>query len=106
VAAKVVPLRPKASVTEDRPPSAGDMREIAKVSSKVIWLRGAREKAKKRGITRRQVEMCLLKGTFIDGPFRNERSDWQVTVQRHAAGEEIKVVVIFKDGDLLVRSNH
>lgn len=90
----------------DPPPTLSEVREIAADSANIVVLDGPKRKARIRGITRKQVELCCQKGTFIEGPFRNERHDWQVTMFRHAAGEEIRVVVILKDGKLIVRSNH
>lgn len=103
---KVVTLHPQTEHISDRAPTIAEMREIAADSKRVIWLCTPRRKAAKRGITMKHIETCIQKGTFVEGPFKNERQDWQATVQRHAAGEEMKVVVIFKDGTLLVRSNH
>jgi hypothetical protein len=90
----------------DPVPSLRDVHAIAANTASIVILVEPKRKAKARGITRRQVELCCQKGTFLEGPFRNERHDWQVTMFRHAAGEEIKVVVIIKDGRLLIRSNH
>lgn len=91
---------------EDRPPTLRELREIAQDSSDIVWLNAPRAKARGRRITLTQVIVAIRMGTIDEGPFRNERLDWQWTLRRHAAGEEIKVVVIYKDGKLLVRSNH
>lgn len=90
----------------DRPPSLKEVREIAEDSANVVILFKPKQKGRVRKISSNQVVLCCQKGTFHEGPFRNERHDWQVTMYRHAAGEEIKVVVIVKDAKLYVRSNH
>jgi hypothetical protein len=92
----------------DPEPTLAHIREIARYSGNVILLKGALKKGRRRGITFGQVVKCCQLGTIIDGPFKNERFEWQVTLQRHAAGEEIRVVVIvdLEKGKLWVRSNH
>lgn len=95
----------RAHTPTDKPPTLREIQALA-ANSGNIQLVEARKKAKRRGITRPQIESCLRKGTIEEGPFRNERGDWQVTLCRRAAGEELRVVVILKDGKILVRSNH
>lgn len=87
-------------------PTLADVRRIAANSANIVSLQSPAAKARRRNITRGQVENCCRRGTFEEGPFLNERGDWQVTMYRHAAGEEMRCVVIFKNGKLLVRSNH
>lgn len=96
----------RAHTPTDKPPTLREIQALAANSGNIIQLVEARKKAKRRGITRPQIESCLRKGTIEEGPFRNERGDWQVTLCRRAAGEELRVVVILKDGKILVRSNH
>ena len=91
----------------DPAPTLADIRAIAADTANIdTFLPGPAKKAKRRGITRRQIELCCQKGTLEEGPFRNERGDWQATLFRHAAGEEMRCVVIIKDGNLIVRSNY
>jgi hypothetical protein len=47
----------------------------------------------RRRITRRQIELCLQKGTIVEGPSMNAHGNWQVNVLRHAAGEELTCTV-------------
>jgi hypothetical protein len=96
----------KAVSGSDLVPTLAGIRKIAENTANIIILETPRRKGKVRKITRRQVELCCQKGTIDEGPFRNEKYDWQVTRCRHAAGEELKVVVIVKDGKLIIRSNH
>lgn len=88
-------------------PTLAEIRALAANSENIIsTLPGPSAKAKARGITRRAIEQCCQNGTIDEGPFLNERGDWQVTMFRHAAGNELKVVLVIKDGQLIVRSNH
>lgn len=97
---------PDDDLSADKAPTLTEIRALAETSANIVILEGPKRKAKLRGITRPQVESCIRKGTIDEGPFQNERGDWQVTLYRHAAGEEMKVVIILKDGKILVRSNH
>lgn len=91
----------------DKPPTLADIRDIAADTANILtFLPGPARKAKMRGITRRQIELCCQKGTLEEGPFRNERGLWQATLFRHAAGEELRCVVVIENGNLIVRSNH
>lgn len=78
-------------------PTLSEIREIASDTDNIqTHLPGPARKARHRNITRRQIELCCQRGTIEEGPFLNERSDWQVTLFRHAAGEEMRFVVILK----------
>lgn len=39
------------------------------------------------------MELCILKGSIVEGPFLNQFGNWQVTIERRAAGEEVTCVV-------------
>jgi hypothetical protein len=95
--------KPKAA---EKPPLLAEIRAIARVSGNIVILDSPRKKGRRRGITRKQIERCCQLGTIEEGPFKNERLEWQVTLVRHAAGERIRCVVIVRDGRLIVRSNH
>lgn len=77
--------------------TAGDaqrkIREIAANSDHIIIVDHGRKRAAQRSITRRQIERCLQKGTIQEGPFLNEKGNWQATIYRHAAGETRTCVV-------------
>lgn len=97
----------KPNSTIEPVPTLQEIRAIAATTLNIkTHLPGPSRKAKARNITRRQIELCCQKGTIEEGPFRNERGDWQVTLYRHAAGEELRCVVVIKDGTLIIRSNH
>lgn len=71
------------------------IREMAADTAKIVspsWSHSGKQ-AKKRRITRRQIELCVQKGTITEGPFINPYGNWQVNLYRHAAGEEITCVV-------------
>jgi len=75
-------------------PEALDLvRRLTADSDNIVVISHARMRMLKRGITRRQIELCVQKGTITEGPFMNRRGNWQVNLSRHAAGEEITCVV-------------
>jgi hypothetical protein len=65
------------------------IRELAADSSRIAILEHCRTRMVQRHITRKQVELCLQKGTICEGPYLNRLGNWQVNMHRHAAGEEI-----------------
>lgn len=85
--AKVVPLE------LSRDGALRMIREIAADTNNIILTQHARKRAQRRRITRRQIELCVQKGTIQEGPAKNQKGNWQVNLYRHAAGEEITCVV-------------
>lgn len=71
----------------------GMVRELASDTDRIVLLPHAIQRCKQRKITRRQVELCCLKGTISEGPFLNAHGHWQINLYRHMAGEEITCVV-------------
>lgn len=69
------------------------IREIAAETNRIVVLKHAR---KRKRINRRQIELCVQKGVITEGPFRNIRGNWQVTMCRRAAGEELKCAVVIE----------
>lgn len=69
------------------------VREIAAESGNIIIIPYGSRRMKQRRITRRQVELCVQRGTIDEGPFINQHGQWQMNFYRHAAGEEITCVV-------------
>jgi hypothetical protein len=65
------------------------IRELAADTGRIVILDHCRTRMAQRHITRRQVELCLQKGTICEGPYLNRLGNWQVNMQRHAADEEI-----------------
>ena len=69
------------------------VRLLAAQTENIVVIGYGRKKAKQRQITRRQIELCVQKGTLTEGPFMNRYGNWQMNLYRHAAGEEITCVV-------------
>jgi len=69
------------------------IRQVAQDSKNIIVSRHALDRQKQRKITMRQIEQCLLRGTIIEGPFVNDKGNWQVSMHRHGAGEKVTCVV-------------
>lgn len=72
------------------------IREIAAISDRIVILPHAKTRQRQRKVTRRQIELCLQRGTIQEGPFLNTRGDWQVNLFRHAAGEELTCTVVIE----------
>ena len=88
--AEIAPLRLTAAM------ALRVIREIAADTNHIVVIAHARRRGRQRDITRRQIELCAQKGTIIEGPFMNQRGNWQVSLQRHAAGEEITCAVVIE----------
>jgi Domain of unknown function (DUF4258) len=69
------------------------VRALAVNTANIVILEHGKGRSRQRRITRRQIELCVQKGTVQEGPFLNSRGNWQLNLRRHAAGEEITVVV-------------
>lgn len=69
------------------------IRELAADTDKIVVIHHAEKRRKQRNFTRRQIELCLQRGTINEGPFLNQHGNWQVNLFRHAAGEEMTCTV-------------
>jgi len=69
------------------------IRKLAAETENIVVLNHAQQRQRQRKITRRQIELCLQRGTITEGPFFNQHGNWQMNVFRHAAGEEITCTV-------------
>lgn len=69
------------------------VRLIAADTDNIVVIPYGRRRAQQRNITRRQIELCVQKGTITEGPFLNQHGNWQMNLYRHAAGEEVTCVV-------------
>jgi hypothetical protein len=69
------------------------VRMLAADTNNIVLIPYGRKKAAMRKITRRQIELCVQKGTPTEGPFLNHHGHWQMNLIRHAAGEGITCVV-------------
>jgi len=72
------------------------MQHLAADSARIVILDHCRKRMLKRHVTRRQIELCLLKGTASEGPFMNAHGNWQVNLYRHAAGEALTCTVVLE----------
>jgi len=60
----------------------------------VVHPYGARRAKERRPpITRRQIELCVQRGTIVEGPSLSPFGKWKMNFYRHAAGEQITCVV-------------
>lgn len=94
--AEVVPLRNFPEKQPDRLKAADAIklvRALASETENIVVIPYGKKKGEMRGITRRQMELCVQKGTLTEGPFLNPHGNWQFNMYRHAAGEEITCVV-------------
>jgi hypothetical protein len=69
------------------------IRILAEDTNNIVVISHGRKQTKLRRIARRQIELCVQRGTITEGPFVNSRGNWQVNLSRHAAGEEVTCVV-------------
>ena len=76
------------------PKQALDMiRKLAEDTDKIVIVGHAQTRQRQRRISRRQVELCVQRGSITEGPFLNQFGNWQVNLFRHAAGEEMTCTV-------------
>jgi len=78
------------------------VRELAADTGRIVVIRHGKNRQRKRKITRRQIELCLQKGSITEGPFMNPHGNWQVNLYRHAAGAEVTCVVAIDWGERLL----
>lgn len=69
------------------------VRRIAADTNNIVVIGHGQKRSKKRRITRRQIELCVQKGSITEGPFLNAHGNWQMNLFRQAAGEELTCVV-------------
>jgi hypothetical protein len=69
------------------------IREIGAETENIVVVPHGKKRARQRSVTRRQIELCVQRGTIQEGPVLNDKGHWQVTLYRHAAGEELWCVV-------------
>lgn len=70
-----------------------EIRRLAEDSGNIVLIKHGRQRSRERKITRPQIEGCVRKGNIKEGPFLNARGNWQVTMCRRMAGEEIHCVI-------------
>ena len=70
-----------------------EIKRIAEDSANIVLLHHGKQRARQRRITRPQIEACIRKGYVEEGPFVNPHGNWQVTMCRRVAGEEVRCVI-------------
>ncbi|MCW5748866.1 MAG: DUF4258 domain-containing protein [Alphaproteobacteria bacterium] len=78
------------------------VREYATDSGNVFVVAHARRRMAERGITLPQILEALRKGIVVEGPTLNAHRNWQATIRRFAAGEEIEVVAALDRGVIVI----
>jgi hypothetical protein len=86
-AAEIIPLRLTPAIAIKM------IREVAADTNNIVIIEYGKRRMRQRRISRRQVELCVQKGTVAEGPFMNQHGNWQLNLYRHAAGEEITCVI-------------
>ncbi len=66
---------------------------IATDPSMILITHHARERMRERNIVRRQVDVCLQKGHVVEAAHINIHGNWQATMTRRVAGQDVKVAV-------------
>ena len=61
------------------------IRKLARDFNNIVLVAHAVHRSKTRLFTRRQIELCVQKGSIIEGPFVNAKGNWQVSLFRHAS---------------------
>lgn len=69
------------------------VRALATNTDNIVVIPYGAKKSRMRKVNRRQIELCVQKGTITEGPFVNQHGHWQMNLYRHAAGEGLTVVV-------------
>jgi len=98
MAAEVFPLHPKMS----RPLALQRIRELAGDTENVVPGPEAPKRMKQRKITWAEIIKVLQNGQITEGPAMDPKGCWRCTVERFAAGEDLKVVVAICEGTLVV----
>lgn len=90
--------------TPSAPKALKIIQELAQDSGRIIVTTHGKKRQRGRQVSHKQIQNCLLKGTIEEGPFINEHGNWQVSMLRHAAGEEMRCVVVIEESGLIVRT--
>jgi hypothetical protein len=62
----------------------------------------ASRRKQERQIDTLEIQQCLQNGSIVEGPFQNAKGNWQCTVKRSRAGEELTVAVAIEGEERLV----
>jgi putative transcriptional regulator len=77
--AEVIDLRPATEQPDSlsAPEALRVVRMIAADTDDIVVIPYGRKRARQRKVTRRQIELCVQKGTITEGPFVNGHGNWQ-----------------------------
>ncbi len=76
---------------------------IAKKSENVFFLSShAKERAKMRKASSRQIFDVLRNGKGIDGPKLDKHGDWRIKMRYYTCGRSVQVVVALKTNSVIV----
>ncbi|MCL4854362.1 MAG: hypothetical protein KJZ78_23635 [Bryobacteraceae bacterium] len=78
------------------------IRTLAADTDNIVIVGHAQARQRQRRISRRQVELCVQRGSITEGPFLNQFGNWQVNLFRHAAGEEMTCTVAIEWASRLI----
>jgi hypothetical protein len=93
---------------QDSPPfsleeAVEKIHEIAKKSENVFFLSGhAKERAKTRKASSRQIFDVLRNGKGMDGPKLDKHGDWRIKMKFYTCGRIVQVVVALKTNSVIV----
>ena len=71
-------------------------------SGNVFVVAHARQRMAERGISLPEIMGALRRGIVVEGPFLNAHGNWQATLRRFAAGQEIEIVVAIDNGVIVI----
>jgi hypothetical protein len=95
---KVVPFRRQM----DRAKAQAIIREAAEDTSRVFITRHATKRMRQRRINRTQVFACLRLGVMTEGPAPELLGGWRCTMDRLAAGDQVRAVVVIDPASSLI----
>jgi hypothetical protein len=70
------------------------IRELAEDTDNIALTRHAIERMAERQITRPMIVRVLRIGVIVEGPTQDIRGDWQCTMRRFGAGQELHVSLV------------
>jgi len=69
------------------------VKELAVDSCNIAFTEHAEKRINDRGISSLQVQRCLKRGKFVEGPaIELSRKNWQFKMEGHAGGDSLAVV--------------
>ena len=82
------------------------VRKLAEDSCNIAFVTHAKEQKGRRGISNLQVQRCLKRGKFVEGPvLSNSHNNWEFKMEGHAGGDSLAVVAALEnvgEGDYIL----